>query len=419
MYIRRNYSRSVYHRNRSPRPLLMLIVGIVIGGLLILVSQQFDGLQAEALKIVGVVAAPTPFPGVYANTAAQKFAAGDLEGARQDYGRAVEIQPDNLSYLYEYSQVLLELGLTEQVVPLADRAIQLAPNDPRGYAMKANALAWSDPGNAIPLAIQARNLDPNFAPAYSALAIAYNNVNRYELALENGERAIQLDPNDPNTYRAYAWPLIYLGQSAVAVEQLETAVSINPNLTGPYFQLAFEYKSRLNQSDMAVAIYEHILTMPNVSTDDAAKANLRICETYNLVEKVEFRFAEPYCQAAIEIKPDYGSAYRELGRMRYRRRNYEGAIEAFETCVALGATDIECWALRGLAHYLLGNCDEAWQILNEASVRASAQSEAAGITDTIEIGLYNVTQKCDGYRNMPTATPILPTPIPPTPIGGL
>jgi tetratricopeptide (TPR) repeat protein len=420
MYIRRSYSQPFYRKRRQSNIPLILALLALIGAVPVVVLNHFETIQAAALQTVGVQAPATPIPGVMANNAAVKFTQGDLQGAKADYEAALRAEPNNVAYLYEYGRVLLELNLSGEAVPIADRAIEIAPNDVRGYALKANALAWSDPGNAVPIAKQGRELNPNFSPIYSAMAIAYNNLSFYNLAIEYGQQAIALDPNNPDTYRAYAWPLIYTAQYDLAIENLTKAVELNPNLTGPYFQLAFEYKAetRANNPEMAVAIYEHIISM-TPSAEDAAKANLRICETYAGVAEADFSTAEPFCREAIRIKPDYGSAYRELGRMRYNRRNYEGSIEAFETCVALGASDIECWYLRGLAHFWMGECDEAWTVLNEAAVRAAAQGEGEGTINQINIGLSNVRVKCPAYNNMPEPTAVQSTPIPPTPIGGL
>src|SRR5690606_25505184 len=122
---------------------------------------------------------------------------------------------------------------------------------------------------------------------------------------------------------------------------------------------------------------------------------------------------------------DYGPAKRELGRMQYQRRNYEGAIATFRECASLEANfedddkDLECWMLRGLAHYWMNECDEAWTLLSEALRLGEIQGQAPNIIENINIGLYNITQKCGDYRNLPTPTPVPPTPIPPTPIGGL
>jgi tetratricopeptide (TPR) repeat protein len=425
MYVRRNYSTTFYGKpRRTSRPMLIMILLMVIGGVVGYSLAEFDTLQAEALKVVGMSGEPTPYPGQYATWASEKFAAGDLQGARVDYSRAVSLQPTNIDYLYEYGRVLVELDLTTEASQIADDAMEANAFDVRGYALKAHALMWNNPDQAIQYAKQGQDLDENFAPLYSALAIAYNNLQFYDLALENGQKAIELAPEDADGYRAYAWPLLYRGESALAITYLEDAVALAPNLTNTYFQLAFEYKSRAGQPLKALGVYESLLQR-DLSAEDRAKANLRMCETLASGEldpvygTADFGVAEPYCQAAIDVKPDYGPAYKELGRMRYVRRNYEGAIEAFDTCVALGATNIECWYLRGIAYYFLGNCDMAWQVLNEANVLASEQGVDSYVFDQIDTGLYNVRVKCPDYQNMAEPTAIPPTMIPPTPIGGL
>lgn len=425
MIVRGDYSRP-YSRKRRPSGCLAKIViveGIAIIALIYFVSQNLTSLRLDTLKAMGMAPAPTAFASDYAYNAADKFMKGDLEGAAKDYEIALRQQPDNVSYLYEYGRVLLELDRGDEALILADRAIGIAPNDVRGYALKANALAWEDPATSVTVSIQGEEIDPNFAPLFSARAIAYTNLGRYQIGEENGRLAIELDPMDMDARRAIVWPLTFLGKPAEAVEQLETAISINPNLTGPYFQLAAEYKNRFNDADTAIDIYTHILTNLNPSPAERARANLRICETIAGVPEADFSMAEPYCQEAIEILPTYSSAYKELGRMQYRRRNYEGAIETFEICERLKDPDepgdIECWTYRGLAHFWLNNCDESWEILNVALERATRFNETGAAFTDINIGLGNVISRCQGYRNIVQPSPIPPTPIPPTPIGGL
>ena len=104
-----------------------------------------------------------------------------------------------------------------------------------------------------------------------------------------------------------------------------------------------------------------------------------------------------------------------LGQLQYNRRNYESAIESFNSCVQFGSTEVECYYIRGLAHYFLGQCDDAWAVLND-SFSYTAQEP---IIETINTGLTNVTINCPGYENRSLPTPIPPTPIPLTPIGGI
>lgn len=424
MRVRRDYSRPLFStRRRSSSFRGIFVLMVLILGIVFVVSWRFDDLQSALLSSINIAAESTPMPVEYATEGANAFVRGDLEGARLAFSRAIAQAPDNIDYLYEYGKVLIELDETNEAVAIADRIIQVNPNEVRGHALRANALKWSDPATAIQDALRAIDINPNYSPVHAALAVSYANIQRYQQAIDSGAKAIELDARDADAYRANAWPLILVGRWEEAIENLETAVSINPNLTGPYFQLAFEYKHRADDPAMAIAIYQHIIDNMNPSPADAAKAYLRICETYANVENAEFDRAEPFCRQAIEIDPSYGSAYRELGRMQYNRRNYEGAIESFETCASLQSDqtfkDIECWSLRGLAHYWMAQCDDAWNVLSTALDIADVQGEQQGTIDTINTGIYNVTQKCTDYIGLPTPTPILPTAIPPTPIGGI
>jgi tetratricopeptide (TPR) repeat protein len=239
------------------------------------------------------------------------------------------------------------------------------------------------------------------------LAIAYTNIGRYQEALQRGDLAIRQDPYDAGARRAFSYPLIFTGRYNEAIEQLEQAIAINPNVTAPYFELASLYR-RINQSEMAVAIYNRVLEIDPTNE----RAFLRLCETY--AAKGLFREGEPFCSTALDLNPAYADAYRMQGQIRYSRRNYEGAIQSFQTCVDLGSQAIECYYIRGLAHYYLGQCDDAWRILNEALVRVTQDQ----IKGTILTGLTLVTTNCVAYRGQALPTPIPPTPIPPTPIGG-
>lgn len=413
--IRRNQSRFFLGKRRDSNRQLFLF-GLLIGVFLAFVYVEFDRLQLAALDVVGMAPTPTLLASDRAFSGVESFRTGNVLAAERELAEAVQLQPENINYLYEYGQIILELidldlassSRNDEVIQIGDQMIDLAPEDPRGYALKARALQWSDPQNAIPIAVRGLEEDPTYAPLNAVLAIAYTQIGRYREGLERGATAIQQDPYNANAHRAYSYPLILLGRSDEAIEQLETAVSINPRLTSPYFELAAQYR-RLDRPEMAVAIFLRIIEIdPN-----NAKAYLRICETYTAVGV--FDDAEAYCDKALEINPNYATAWRALGQVQYPRRNYESSIESFERCAELGSTEVECWYLRGWAHYLLGECEEAWEVLNES---VSMTSDAT-VLDRITIGLDDITINCAGFqgRSVPTAIP--PTPIPPTPIGGI
>jgi tetratricopeptide (TPR) repeat protein len=405
--IKRDTKRTFFYRqSRTGRWIFVLMMLTLIVAIPAITSLQFDSLQLSALNVIGYAPTATPLASERANQAQAYFENGDINAALTYYEMSVKQQPENINYLYEYGRMLVELDRSEEAAPIGDKIIQLAPKDPRGYALKANALMWTDPEAAIPAAIQGMELGIPFAPLPAALAVAYTNIGRYQEALQRGDQAIKFDPADASARRAYSYPLIFTGRYTEAIAQLEKAIAINPNLAAAYFELASLYR-RVNQPRMSVAIYNRVLEIdPN-----NARAYLRLCETYAAVG--EFKTAEPFCDQALEIDPKYASAHRMLGQLRYSRRNYEGAIEEFQTCIDLGSEEIECYYIRGLAHYFLGECDDAWKWLNDSLARAADPS----VVNSINIGLGNIRVRCAGYQDYELPTPIPPTVIPPTPIG--
>lgn len=395
---------------------------LVLVGFLYFVDSNFQRLQMMALSAVGQGPEPTPFASTFAEQGYAAFLAGDVQSAAQLFGQAVAQQPNNVDYLYEYGRMLIENARYAEAITVGDTAIQASPSDPRGYAIKARALDLNgEPEAAIPIGQQGFQIDPNYAPVLYALASAYSSIDRYDVALDFAERAVDADPMDATARRVYAIALIWVGRRDEAIEQLNEAIAINPNLTAPYFELAGQYRGA-NDFEMVVATYEAVLA---INPQDP-KGNLRLCQIY--IQVGQDNRAQGYCEDALTYSPNYAEAQSTLGWVMYRRRNYEGAIEMFRQCESNMATSgeqvnedtIRCFYMRGLAHYYLGQCDDAWSLLQQSLPLLSnlPQYAADTIGGQIRDGLSGVTANCSAYigRAMPTAIP--PTAIPPTPIGG-
>jgi tetratricopeptide (TPR) repeat protein len=426
MYIRRDYSQSFFsdRRRRRGRGYWVFVITflLMMVGFLYFVDSNFHRLQVMALSAVGQGPEPTPFASTYADQGYAAFLRGDVASAADLFGQAVAQQPTNVDYLYEYGRMLIENARYPEAIAVGDTAIQSSPRDPRGYAIKARALDLNGESEAaIPIGQQGFQLNPNFAPVLAALASAYRNIDRYDVALEYAENAVIADPMDATARRVYALSLIWVGRRDEAIDQLSEAIAINPNLTAPYFELAGQYRGA-NDFEMVVATYEAVLA---INPQDP-KGNLRLCQVY--IQVGQDNRAQGYCEDALAYDPDYAEAESTLGWVMYRRRNYEGAISMFQECEAnmtrtgetVNEDTIRCYYMRGLAHYYLGQCNEAWDLFQRSLPLLSflPQYAADTINGQIEIGMQGVTNNCSGYagRQLPTAIP--PTAIPPTPIGG-
>lgn len=413
MYIKRDYSQPFFgdRRRRRSSGRFILIFVMILAIFLLLVYTQFDRLQLMALDAVGMAPTATPFASTLATEGYNRMLAGKLDEAAVLFAQAVSQQPDNIDYIYEYGRLLIDLGSYEEALALAENALQINGQDVRGYALKTKALVWGDRADeAIPVGVAGLEIDPNFAPLYASLARAYTSIGRYQQGLDYGQRAVELDPMDIDSHRSYAYTLIWVGDRNQAIDQLEQAVALNPNLTDPYFELAINYLAQ-NEDVLAIATYERVLSLDPRN----ARAYLRLCEAYFKVG--QNAQAQGYCEDALDLNPNYAQAYRQLGMVNYNRRNYESAIENFERCVASSSDEIECWYLRGLAHYYLGQCDDAWRVLQESLPMGEQLAGGENIVNAIREGLRLVTVSCAGYAGQALPTAIPPTPIPPTPIG--
>jgi len=419
MQIRRDYSQSLFGKKRRKGVtlpvLLMMLLGL--GGLILVYTTNFDRLQLAAMDAFDMAPTATPYASDWATRGINLFYEGDLDGAIAAFEAAVQQRPDNIDYLYEYGSLLMEDEQVAEGLAVAEHAIAVAPDDARGYALKARGLMFDDPPQAIQVAIQGVDRDPNFAPLYAAQGVAYTFLGRWQEGLRMATRAIELDPNNIFVQMSYQWPATYRGDYRGAIEAVEYAIGLNPNLPIPYFYLAALYNlPQVNEKEMAIATYELILNM-DITTEDEAKANLRLCQVYAGVDQARFDLAQPYCDTAIDIDPTYGDAYAQRGQMQYVRRNYEGAIESFNLCIENGSDKIECEYLRGFAHYRLDDCDQAWDISNDARQLAVEQNLPTIVTSIDQI-LDAITKRCSGYEDRAVPTPAPAPTAPPTPIGG-
>jgi len=420
MSIRRDYSRNFFHKRRRSWGRIWFILAFfaLIIGFLLYVSANYSRLQLAALDQIGLAPTATPFASNYAVWGVEALAAGDIDEARAMFEQAVAQRPNNVDYLTEYGNLLIEAGDVELAQTIGQQAIDAAPDDPRGYAVLGRALMYSEPAQAIQVTIRGQEADENYPPLLAVQGVAYTQLGRFQEGLRQTLRSIELAPDDPFVLRAAFTPMVYVGRYQDAADYLTQAISLNPNITAPYFELAALYNIQqpaIYQPELTVALYNRILEID----PESARANLRLCQTYATVQDADFALAEPFCQRALQIDPTDGEIYMTLGRMQYNRRNYEGSIESFETCQQLsGDEHIECFYLRGLAHYWLAECDASWDLLTEAQQMAVDRNAGAGVTNTIEIGLFNITERCPGYQDFTPPTPLPPTEIPPTPIGG-
>ena len=267
------------------------------------------------------------------------FDAGQLDEAILAYQRALALDPGNaelwieLARIQTYSSDLVttdadrsaRLGDAQQSIA---RALELAPENPTAYAIKALVLDWSaDPGlvgverssallnEAAQSAVKALQLEPNNPLALAFMAEVLADQLNWSQALDVGEQAVGLAPQVMDVHRAYAKVLESSGDYTGAIESYQRAIALNPNLPFLYLSMGANYRYRRKPPDD-----------PNAAQRDIDLA----LEAYSMAAR-----AQPEEPAAVSLDRQH---LRQPGRVLHRRAQCaEGADPRPDQCRHLRA----------------------------------------------------------------------------------
>lgn len=410
MYIRRDYNKPFFraHKRQKRRKvwfgLLVIMAGLTFGIL------RFDLVQATAYNLLNPDLTPTPLPSTLAVQAEGRFLQGDLAGAIDLYQQALAMRPDSVDYLYEYGMLLIDLDNSrntnaEEAREIAERMIAIAPNDARGYALRARALVWTNNASAaVPVATAGLGIAPDFAPLHAALSRAYISTGKLGDGQRSGLQAIEHGPSDVRSYWAYASSLANSGARDEAILEYERAVDVHPNFLPPYFELALQYLAS-NRDQEAIDTYDRILGVQPRN----AQALLRQCEAYRKVG--QFERARGLCRDAVTADPDYAAAQFRYGLLAYNDFEFSAAEQAFQACVNQENDNLACIYRLGLSRYYLARenfqfqcgdrsapecqateiCRSGWELLQEALILAQAREGTDGDIEIIRVGLTAIS----------------------------
>jgi hypothetical protein len=110
MIVRRDYRYTFYQRRRAQRVRFLMLLAIATVAAFVVVMTNLNTARQVAAGALGFKAAPTLYPAQHAMRGAEAFQAGNMAVAAAEFALAVEMQPENVAYLYEYGKVLIGGG---------------------------------------------------------------------------------------------------------------------------------------------------------------------------------------------------------------------------------------------------------------------------------------------------------------------
>lgn len=251
-----------------------------------------------------------------------------------------------------------------------DRAIQLRPDDARGYAWRGRALrleaeterALSDLDTAI-------RLDPRLVMAYRERGLAYVDANRLGEAIRDFNQAIQLDPNGADSYVGRAEALASQHKSQEALADYARAIRLQPSSVKAYLG-RISLHAELNDTDPMLADIDAIIRLkPDLIPLRRARA-LTLCK----LERRPDQAIEDFDKVISRGKPD-AIVFLMRGQLLANRGHYDRAIQDYGEAIRLAPEPAAVlFGMRGAAYQKSGQNDRALRDFDEA-IRLDPRSD--------------------------------------------
>jgi len=221
----------------------------------------------------------------------------------------------------------------------------------------------------------------------------YENMERYDEALADFNRAIELDPEDAQTIANRGITYVAMERYNDALTDLSHAIEIEPDNAimtarrGVFYQLMKQYDDALADLNRAIELqpdnvpmiairgetyrlmkeYERALADLDQAVElepDNASPIAGRGETYRLMEQYEKALVD--FNQAIELKPDYAWAIANRGLTYRDMELYNDALANLNQAIELQPDNASIIANRGETYQLIGRYDDALADLNRA-----------------------------------------------------
>ncbi len=189
---------------------------------------------------------------------------GRPDEALSTYDRALAINPNDQTVLFNRGYALLQLGRFAEALSSYDRHLSIHPSDAEALNNRGNVLrGLNRHEDAIKDYDRSLTLRPHYAEAFNNRGLALYELRRTSAAIESFGRALTLHPDYATALNNRGNALSSLMRYAEAVVDYERAIALNPDYADAHFNRAGAL-SELKRHEDAVASFERGLALePN------------------------------------------------------------------------------------------------------------------------------------------------------------
>lgn len=307
-------------------------------------------------------------------------------------GRALANQSRILTYRAEQFR---DNSRLDEALEIAERSIQLLPNDPLPYITRANAhriaqryeKAFADATTAV-------QCDPNFPMAHVIRGFACHHLHDLEGMGREAKIGLEIDPRHPESRAMLAAYLFAKGKIDEGISQLDRAIATTPNMAALHFLKGYalekkgSHREAVDNFTKAIEINDQIpgyfcrraISLGNAGDFRAALRDVDAAETIMptyfdvasaramITQKQKgYGHSGQTIAVGLQSNPQSADLWQGKGFNHYSNRQYSQAIEAFQKALEINPGYGEAHMGIGMVCIQQGKLDEALIHLNRAT----------------------------------------------------
>ncbi len=277
-------------------------------------------------------------PQFYVDTATIYFARGEYERAMVDYERALGETPDDPRMLMQLGRTYQRLARHADAVASFNRVLEIEPTNAAAaeeldQALAALRLAQADPGGALAVTRMGMT-EADLGQTYFRKGKRHFVRQEYADAVAAYTRALQFTPNDVTLLNSLGVAQYELGKGDEAQRSFLRALDVRPDDASAQANLeaiaSVEDEERLRSAEDRGAF-----TLLEVQVDPALEPEVAYLDGNEFYAAGEYATAAGAYERAVQLSPEHGRAWNNLGATRIHLHDYAGAAAAFDRAAGL------------------------------------------------------------------------------------
>lgn len=306
--------------------------------------------------------------------------------AMADTEKAYALNPKNILYLLLQAEIKAKQNDNDTALPIYNKAVQLAPNDPTVYEARARFNRTRNPNLLEPDVEKALSLNKNpsiplmllaadvqMAKKQYKEAIRYYDLvlkqqppeqwvvwflkaqaeradKNYQAALDSWNKVVEHGPQDADMYAGRAEALLVLDRKEEAEKDLDKSISIKPTTNA----WALKALISLNGRNYNQAITEATSAI-NLDAKNIRAYHLRAV-AYNQDNQSEKALSD--IEVALKANPKHAKVILTYAHILETLSRFDESLKEYNAADALQPNDVELYAQRSTAFFKAGKYPE-------------------------------------------------------------